>query len=101
MEEFRRRGAAIVGVVVDPVETNARLVRDAGLAFPILSDPDMRLIDLYGLRHPSGHDGHDISLSASVLIDGNGIVRWTFVTSNVRVRPTPAQVLAAVDALAS
>jgi len=57
------------------------------------------LIDAYGLRHRDAHDGHDIALSASVLIDSAGVVRWTFVTSNLRVRPTPDMVLAAVDTL--
>ena len=90
---------AIAGVVVDPVETNAQLLRDAGLEFQILSDPDFRLIDAYGLRHREAHDGHDIALSASVLIDGEGIVRWTYVTSNVRFRPTAGEVLAAVNRL--
>jgi peroxiredoxin len=86
--------------VVDPVETNATLARDADLHFPILSDPDLRTIDAYGLRHSGGGpDGHDIAHSASVLIDRDGIVRWTYVTTNVRFRPTPADVLAAVDRL--
>jgi len=85
--------------VVDPVETNAELARKAGLAFPILSDPDLRMIDAYGLRHVAAHDGEDIALSASVLIDGAGIVRWTSVARNVRVRPDPAEALAAIDAL--
>jgi peroxiredoxin len=90
-----------VGVVVDPPATNAELARDAGLSYPILADPDLRAIDAYGLRHAgAGVDGHDIAHPASVLIDGDGIVRWTFVTQSVRVRPTPAVVLAAIDALA-
>jgi peroxiredoxin len=88
-----------VGVVVDPVATNADLARQAGLDFPILADPDLTTIAAYGLRHPSGHDGHDIALSASILIDPDGIVRWTHVTPNVRVRPPPGDILAAIDAL--
>jgi peroxiredoxin len=86
--------------VVDPPEANAALARDAGLAFPILSDPTLGMIDAYGLRHVGGgHEGNDIAHSASVLIDGDGIVRWTFVTWNFRVRPMPDVVLAAIDAL--
>ena len=99
MADFRARGCAVAAVVVDPVETNAQLARDASLAFPILSDPELRAIDAYGLRHVAAHDGADIAHSASVLIDGQGIVRWVFVTRNVRVRPLPDDVLAAVDAL--
>ena len=92
---------AIAGVVVDPVATNAELIRDAGLEYSILSDPEFRLIDAYGLRHREAHDGQDIALSASVLIDGQGIVRWTSVTPNVRMRPTADDVLAAVDQVRS
>lgn len=99
MDEFRRRGIRVFGVVVDPVETNAQLAHDAGLDFPILSDPDLGTIDAYGLRHSEGHDGEDIALSASILIDGDGIVRWSHVTPNFRVRPLPTEILAAADAL--
>jgi peroxiredoxin len=91
----------VLGVVVDPVATNAELARTAGLEFPILSDPDLRAIDAYGLRHVAAHDGRDIALSASVLIDADGVVRWTSVTRNVRVRPSPGEVLAAIDTLAA
>ncbi len=85
---------------MDPAATNAALARDAGLAFPILSDPDLRVIDAYGLRHQGGGpDGHDIARSASVLIDPDGIVRWVFVTRNVRVRPTPSLILRTLDGL--
>ena len=99
MNEIRERGSAVVGIVVDSVDTNATLAGDADLHFPILSDPDLRVIDAYGLRHSGGHDGHDIAHSASVLVDAEGMVRWVFVTQNVRVRPLPADVLAAIDAL--
>ena len=91
---------AIAAVVVDPPETNATLARDAELGYPILSDPELRAIDAYGLRDAgTGPEGRDISHSATVLIDGEGIVRWTSVTRNFRVRPTPADVLAAIDGL--
>ena len=84
--------------MVDPVATNAEVVRDAGLEFPILSDPNLRVIDAFGLRHVAAHDGRDIAHSASVLIDADGVVRWTHVTRNVRMRPTPDEILAALDA---
>jgi len=99
-DEFRRRGAQVLGVVVDAVDTNAQLAGDAGLEFPILSDPDLHTTDAYELRHPGGHDGQDIALSASVLVDARGVVRWTHVTPNFRVRPLPAEILAAIDTIA-
>jgi peroxiredoxin len=58
------------------------------------------MIDAYRLRHAgAGPEGNDIARSASVLIDRDGVVRWTEITRNFRVRPTPADVLAAIDAL--
>jgi len=100
MDALRERGTAVAGVVVDDPATNADLARTAKLDYPILSDPNLRAIDAYGLRHAgAGPDGGDIAHSASVLVDGSGVVRWTFVTQNYRVRPTPAEVLAAIDAL--
>jgi peroxiredoxin len=102
IDEFRRRHCALAGVVVDSVDTNATLARQVGLTYPVLADPALAAIDAYGLRHPGGGpDGHDIAHSASVLIDADGVVRWTSVTDNVRRRPTPATVLAAVDALSA
>ena len=90
----------MAGVVVDPPATNADLAHQARLGYPILSDPELRTIDAYGLRHEhAGPDGADVARSASVLIDADGVVRWTFVTTNVRVRPTPDDVIAAVDAV--
>jgi len=100
MEELRKRGCRVAGVVADSVAENAALARDADLHFPILSDPELRAIDAYRLRHAGGGpDGADIAHSASVLIDRDGVVRWTYVTQNFRVRPTPDDVLHAVDAL--
>jgi len=102
IEEFRKRHCAVAGVVVDPPEANATLARKVGLTYPVLADPALTAIDAYGLRHPGGGpDGQDIAHSASVLIDAGGIVRWTSVTDNFRRRPTPAAVLAAVDALST
>ena len=89
----------MVGIVVDSVATNAELAQAAGLEFPLLSDPSLGVIDAYGLRHVAAHDGHDIALSASVLLDAEGVVRWTHVTRNVRLRPLPATVLSAIDGL--
>jgi peroxiredoxin len=99
LPELRARGVRVFGVSVDPVDTNAELARDAGLEFALLSDPELRAADAYGVRHRDGHDGHDIALSASVLVDADGIVRWTYVTPNLRERPSTETVLAAVDAL--
>jgi peroxiredoxin len=98
IDEFRTRRCAIAAVVVDTPAENATLARDVGLTYPLLSDPTLTTIDAYGLRHAgAGPDGRDVAHSASVLIDADGTVVWRSVTDNVRRRPTPATVLAALD----
>jgi peroxiredoxin len=79
-EDFTRRGAQIIAVVVDPVEKNAEVVRDLGLGYRILSDPEMKIIAAYGLRHRKGHEGQDIARPATFLIDENGKVIWRSLT---------------------
>ena len=99
-DEFTRRNTDIVAIVVDPVEQNAQVVRDLGLGYRILSDPQLSVIDAYGLRHsPPGEP--PIAHPASFLIDSQGIIRWRNVTDNYRLRPQPETILAAVDHLGS
>src|SRR5215468_5942743 len=97
-DEFARRDTEILAVVVDPVEQNAHVVRDLGLRYRVLSDPDLTAIDAYGLRHdPPGEP--PIAHPASFLIDANGLVRWRNITDNYRLRPQPETILAAIDQL--
>jgi len=69
--------------------------------FPLLSDPDHKIIDAYGLRDPAyeGQKVYGIPHPAVYLIDKNGKVAWAKVESNYRERPTNQEIRAALDAL--
>ena len=99
MDEFRRRGVRIVAVSVDPPADAERMRSSAGAEFEFLSDPEGRLIDLFGLRHHGGGPGGDIAQTASFLLDAGGRLAWMRVAKNYRVRPRPGEILAAVDRL--
>jgi len=96
--EFDRRNTQIVGVVVDTPEQNAEVVRDLGLGYRIVSDPNLTAIDAYGLRYEQAGQP-PIAHPASFLIDANGTVRWRDLTDNYRLRPQPETILTAVDDL--
>ncbi len=69
--------------------------------FPLLSDPEHRTIDAYGLHDPA-YDGEKfagIPHPAVYVIDKNGIVAWARVESNYRERPTNDEIRAALDSL--
>lgn len=68
-----------------------------GAEFDVLSDPEGRMLDLFGVRHVGGKGAEDIAQSASFLIDSNGKVVWRRIAENYRVRPKPSEILAAAD----
>ncbi len=95
----------IVAVSVDDREKQQlmidRIVADGGEApdFVMLSDPDHRVIDRYGLLNPDAPPNRPVPHPATYVIDQEGIVRWGFVEEDYRVRPTNADILAALEAL--
>ena len=70
--------------------------------FPLLSDPDHKIIDAYGLRDPAyeGQKVYGIPHAAVYVIDKDGKVTWSKVESNYRERPTNQEIRAAIDQLA-
>ena len=72
------------------------------ISFPILSDPDHKIIDAYGLRDPAyaGQQFNGIPHPAVYVIDKTGKVAWLKIESNYRERPTNPEIRAALDALA-
>jgi peroxiredoxin len=68
-----------------------RLRGQPGFDFPLLSDPDYRVINRYGLLNP--RERKPMAYPATLVIDRAGIVRWRVVEIDYRVRPSNADVL--------
>ena len=71
------------------------------LSFPLLSDPEHRTIDAYGLRDPAyeGQKVYGIPHPAVYLIDKQGKVAWARIESDYKQRPTNEEIRAALDSL--
>lgn len=71
------------------------------VSFPMLSDPDHKIIDAYGLRDPAyaGQQFNGVPHPAVYVIDKTGKVAWVKIESNYRERPTNQEIRAALDAL--
>ena len=69
--------------------------------FPILADPEHKIIDAYGLRDPAyqGQKFEGIPHPAVYVVAKNGKVTWAKVESNYRKRPTNEEIRAAVYVL--
>lgn len=94
---MKRRGGEVLAISVDSPADNARVVKEDGLAFPILSDPNRAAVRAYGLAHPGGHvRGEDIAIPTQVLVGTDGRVLWWRSARRVTDRPLPSEVLAAI-----
>lgn len=71
------------------------------VSFPLLSDPEHKIIDAYGLRDPAyeGQKVYGIPHPAVYVIDRSGKVTWAKVESDYRKRPTNQEIRAALDAV--
>lgn len=65
--------------------------------FLFLSDPGHRVIDRYGLLNPD--DSRGIPHPTTFVLDRDRVVRWKFVETNYRVRPTNQMILDALEGL--
>lgn len=97
----------LLAISVDPPDVSKVFAEKLGadnkgaINFPILSDPDHKIIDNYGLRDPAyeGQKVYGIPHPAVYVIDKEGKVAWVKVESNYRERPTNREIRAALDAL--
>jgi thioredoxin-dependent peroxiredoxin len=47
--EFKKRGAVVLGVSIDPVKSHDRFVEKFKLPFPLLADEDKKIVAAYGV----------------------------------------------------
>lgn len=87
----------MVAISVDDTQTNAKLADKVGAKFPLLADPDLATIKAYGLEH----EGKDIALPATVIVDKDGVVQWIYVGDRPPDRPLLADVFRVLETLGS
>ncbi len=97
----------LIAISVDPPDVSknfAEKIASDGkgrVNFPILSDPDHKIIDAYGLRDPAyeGQKVYGIPHPAVYVIDKQGRVAWAKIESDYKQRPTNEEIRAALDSL--
>ena len=116
--EFQKRHVTPVALSVDLPEAEAETKATYQIPFPVLSDtsaasllafhvvnkvdePTLKKLNSFGidLEHYSGQSHHEIAIPSLFLIDKTGKVRWAHSDPDFKVRPSTAQILAAIDQL--
>ena len=97
LPEFERYNAQLLGISVDGAWCHAAFARDRRLHFPLLADfePKGAVARRYGVYR----EGDGFSERALFVVDGDGIVRWSYV-SPVDVNPGADGILRALEAIA-
>jgi peroxiredoxin len=87
-------------VSVDSPAASRRLKERLRSRFTFLADEQGVLLDALGIRHRGGrNDGVDIAYPTAVLVDADGVVRWTFESHSYRERARAEEIFAAIAAL--
>ena len=99
--QIEAQNVRVFAVSVDPPDASAALRQRLQCDFTFLSDADGKVLDLLNIRHRGGRqmDHGDIAYPSQVLVDTDGIVRWTYQSDYYRVRADPEQVFAAIARL--
>jgi peroxiredoxin len=97
--QIEDQNVKLFAVSVDPPEASEALRKRLEAGFTFLSDRDGKVLDLLDIRHRGAHDGRDIAYPAQLLVDRDGIVRWTYQSENYRVRADPERIFSAIAAL--
>ena len=96
LAEFRKQKAQLLGISVDGVWCHAAFANDRKLHFPLLADfePKGAVARKYGAYR----DSEGVTERALFVIDGAGIVRWSYL-SPIGVNPGADGIFDALDAI--
>jgi peroxiredoxin len=96
-QEFAKRNNRVVAVSMDDRED----AQKSQAQFPhlmVVADTDQKMCQTLNVIHPgAGHGGKDTAAPTTILVDGQGRVRWLFRPHRFLERLSPAQLLAAID----
>ena len=97
LPEFKELGAELVAISVDGVWSHLAFAENRNLHFPLLADfePKGTVARAYGVYR----SGDGTSERALFVIDGDGVVRWSYV-SPVGINPGADGILHALEDLA-
>ena len=84
-DRFVNEGVSLAGISVDPIENNRAMVEKLLLPFPLLSDPDGRVIKEWDVWNDN--DG-GIAKPSIFAIRSDGSIGWAYVGRDFADRPT-------------
>lgn len=80
LSSIKKRGAVVLGVSADSVESHRRFADKYGLQFSLLSDPERSVIKSYGVWQKKSMYGRSFMgiVRTTFVIDGKGTIKAVF-----------------------
>jgi glutaredoxin-dependent peroxiredoxin len=95
LTEFRSRheaaaadGLGIYGISVDSVYSHQAFAKElGGLPYELIADFERKMVADYGVRRDDVEGYSGIARRTVFVIDGEGTIRWTWITSREKPQP--------------
>ena len=88
MKMYEKLNARPIGISVDSLHTLRKFKEEQGLNFPLLSDFNKNVSELYGsLYEEFGFEMKGVSKRSAFLIDSEGVVQYAEVLENAGLQP--------------
>lgn len=96
LDRFRSYDTEVIGISEDNKHSLTAWAKQLGVTFPLLSDffPQGKVVDLYGVRHPSG-----VAERALIVVDKSGKIAWIHVHRPISEVPDSEEMFEALRKL--
>ena len=97
LEQFRRQGVGIVAISYDSVAILADFTRRKGITFPMLSDPDSKIIKAFGILNSSIPKSdvmhYGIPNPGTYRVSADGVIQSKYFLANFQERYSAPTIL--------
>ncbi len=99
LAKLEKLDAQVVGVSVNDPFTLKGFHEDNALNFPLLSDYTREAVKVFGveLKDFAGMKGYTVAKRSVFIIDGEGILRWVWVSENPGIEPDYAEIRETIE----
>lgn len=105
MKAFRERGLGVAALSYDSIDVLADFSARKGITYPLLSDPESKIIRAFGLMneidYPKGHMAHGVPFPGAFVTDAKGVIRTKQFEKTYQERRSAASLLIAEGGEAS
>jgi peroxiredoxin len=95
---FEEVNAEIVAISVEDISVGEHVSELLGLAYPVLSDPQHKVVNQYGIYNLLGDS---LATPSVFIIDTEGVIRWVYVGQSSGDRPSNEMILEQLRSLSA